>query len=260
MKKYYLLLAGLFPLLLAAQPEMGMSFLYTRPLDVLADAGYRPGAGFAMELLSPRLHRQHPVNLQLGVSTDFSIAGNETFDLEHPDYTDPVELGISNHVFGMHGISRLITTDRLPVQLYGDFLLGGRMFYSSEYLDTEPDNDDNCVETTNIARRATLSYGAAGGLRWRLGPNASIDLRATYLTGNEAPFVDMATTRVAEPGIVTYDMARATRSNVLQFQAGISIRLVDTGNCQPCRSRMSCSGYPAYEETYPAPLEDIQRP
>lgn len=225
------------------QGQMDMYGLFHLPQENLSASGYRPGAGFGIDLRSAPIGQAHFLNLQLGTSFTFISGREEAFEVPVIDHrVETGELTIRNQIFGLHGTARLTTPDRLPVQLYGEALLGTRIFSSQEVLYLDLDHDEYCPEPDNIVRRAALSYGASAGLRWRLGPYSSLDFRATWLTGNQAPFVDLATTHLVEEGVVGYDVISTPRIESLSFQAGISFLLVEGPNCQPARSSMECFG------------------
>jgi hypothetical protein len=223
--------------------EMGFFARYLHPTDALWANGYRPGGGFSMEVMSRPLRTDRVINLQFGGNANFDFAGSQSFEIPvtYPYPTD-AELELNNSQLGLHGVARLITTDRFPIQGYLQGMVGSRWFISQETLTLDVDHDDDFYddcpepETETLHSQLVLSYGGAAGMRVRLSPGFWLDLRGSYLKGSQASFVDLGTASLAEAGVVTYDLASSPRTDQWAISAGITFEL--NGTCTPSRSRV----------------------
>ncbi|RMG70135.1 MAG: hypothetical protein D6722_09100 [Bacteroidetes bacterium] len=226
-----------------SQGRMEVYGLYHQPQETMAASGYRPGAGFGLDFMQAPRGAGALMQWQLGTSFTYVSGGEEAFAVPvlHP-LVETGDLAVENHVFGAHGKARVMTSERWPWQLYGEALVGTRIFTSNEVLRLDLDHDDYCPEPEKITSRVTLSYGAAAGFRWRLGEITSVDLRATWLTGNQAPFVDLESAHLVEEGVIGYDVTSTPRIESLSFQVGLSFLMVDGPDCQPARSSLECFG------------------
>lgn len=225
-------------------PEISMTLRYSRPGPLLRDANYRQGVGFEMQMLGAPQRLGLPLFLQAGASFSYDAGGSEKLPVTYT-FPEPVsgDLLISNFQVGGHAVAQLSTSPALPVQLYAQGLLGGRMFVTHETFTPEGishDTDDDCPEPVALARSFTLSYGAGGGMRIRLSEYARLDLRAQYLHGGYARFVDLETVRPSteDANRILHQTGSAVRSNGWFF--GIGLTLPMSGGCgSSCGSERS---------------------
>jgi hypothetical protein len=213
--------------LLAQQTStMGFGVQYARPTGQLQNKGYRDEFGVSMNLLSrPRF--THPViGLQYGAQFDLACSemNRDPLLMPSPDTGELSEMSVENMQAGLHGVARVLTTDRLPVQLYADGMLGSRLFLGQESF-AHVDETYDCPEVNTLQKDLVLSYGGSLGALVRLGPFGSLDLRATYLSsGGPAEFIDLTSVSQTEAGSYGYRLQRAPASQ-LRFQLGINMPL-----------------------------------
>lgn len=222
--------------------ELNYYGLYNLPLNQLSDAGYRNGLGYGIELMSSPRRMESFVSLQFGGQFTWVGGGRESLPLAmgYPYRDLRADMQYSNRQIGLHGVVRLITPDRFPVQFYVQGMVGGRMFSSMEavVVQTHDDEDDFCPEPVNLGRDYTLSYGAASGLRFRYGPYSSVDFRVSYFTGGNAQFVDLDGIYTKEQNVFEYSWQEAIRSEGLMFSLGITTSL-SADACTPSRDAMA---------------------
>jgi len=214
------------------------SFIQSR--DLLEQAGYRNGLGMGIEVLSRPVNPLSRISLRFGAKFDFSANGRERFDtqVEIP-VVSGAEYSIANRQTSFHGVAQISTSERLPVQLYGMGMLGTRVFGSQELWEIyELDHSEECPEPDNILRSWTLSYGGAAGMRIRLSDAVLIDMRATYLDGTGARFVDLESVGFGEAGDISYGINRAARSTSMVYSLGVSF-VMDDVCCTPSRSTVT---------------------
>lgn len=227
-----------------ATMEIGYLLRYNRPYDLLSEQNYRSGFGFGVEMLTVSRPLANFLGIQWGAQFSYDRGGEESFPLTmgYPYRGQSVDLELSNENVGLHGVLRLITPDRFPIQIYVQGLVGSRLFYSQETLViNDHADDDYCPEPVNVNRSFTLSYGAGGGLRLALGPYSHLDLRATYLTGSNARFIDLDQAYVVEQNLVDYPMAEAARTDGFTFSVGVSMPLDSDDGCTPSRDALSAA-------------------
>ena len=211
-----------------AQPSMGVAIQYNRPIEELRTDGFKDGIGFNFSLLSNSLSSDHGIaSLQFGGQFDYVFNGKQSEEIivTVPETGELGNLYVNNQQVGAHGITRIITTDRFPVQLYVDGMAGVILFTSTEsYGHTEECPD----ESLNLSRDFVFSYGASVGSMIRLSDEAKLDLRATYRTGSPARFIDLRTVTQTEQETYSFNYGTAPATQ-LSFQLGLSFVL--DGNC-----------------------------
>lgn len=170
--------------------SIGIFMAITSPDEALDRTNYRNGFGFGLDYLSPRISNRGPLGLQLGVRADFVWAGRERNEIWPINEVAPFDLIVRNQQIGIYGVSRISTSDRLPVQLYAEGQLGTRIFGVVEEIsfdDWDTDDNESFWEETTW----TLSYGVGVGTLIRVGPNVQINLRYLRLFGTQADHVDL---------------------------------------------------------------------
>ncbi len=174
--------------------------------------------------------------VMLGMDLGYLIYGHETrrepFSTTIPDVT--VEVKTSNNIFLWHAFLR-IQGDRGVVQPYTDCLLGFKYLFTKTSIHSEGDigDDGEIASTTNLDDFA-LSYGVAGGLKFKVYENqnpsetesdlleALIDLQFSYLLGTEAEYLkEGSIQRVG--GNVVYDIQKS-RTDMVLFKIGVTLK------------------------------------
>ncbi len=137
------------------------------------------GGGF-YTLIAPFKQKQ----LRLGFTMDYQIYGNKA----RYDWGSGWKVSVNNNLLMLHSLVRFNLRPTSKVQPYFDGLLGAKHFYTRTKF-KEIGNRDNVFGKTNFGDWA-LSYGGAAGLQFFMSEYVYFDLRATYLNGNEATYVD----------------------------------------------------------------------
>ena len=208
----------------------GIAVQYARPVEQFRDNGYRDGFGMSMNLLSRPRFTNPVVGIQYGAQFDIEGSGMSADPLimPSPETGELAEMEVKNTQMGLHGIARVVTTDRLPVQLYADGMIGSRLFMGQESFE-HLDNSYECPEINTLQSDFVFSYGGSLGALIRLGAFGSLDLRTTYLSSaGSAEFIDLQSVAQTEAGIYGYRLERAPASQ-LRFQLGFNMLLV--GGC-----------------------------
>lgn len=205
---------------------MGFGIQYARPVGQLQNKGYTDGFGVNMNLLSRARYTNSLIGIQYGAQFDLesSEMQGDALIMPSPDTGELSEMSVDNMQMGLHGIARILTTDRLPVQLYVDGMLGSRLIMGQESFEHIEDTYE-CPEVNTLQKDLVLSYGGSVGALVRLGPMGFLDLRATYLSsGGSAEFIDLNSVGQTEAGIYGYQLRRAPVSQ-MRFQLGYTVPL-----------------------------------
>ncbi|MEM9984185.1 MAG: hypothetical protein AAF804_03750 [Bacteroidota bacterium] len=238
-------------------PEFGLYLRHFTPLNQLADAGYRNGIGMEMNVMSRPITTNRLIDLQYGLNVSFDFGGSVSFPitLGYPYRVEDASLRLANNQVGAHGVVRLITSHRFPVQLYAEGQVGSRIFYSSEgiVINGHNDEDEFCPEPETVNGDMVLSYGGAAGLRFRFAPQTYLDLRVGYLTGTGTDFIDLDNALLAEQNQVSYRLAESSRSEGWTASVGLSFPLGDDTNCAPSRQEVQRNSADAADFWWIAP-------
>jgi hypothetical protein len=148
-----------------------------------------------------------------------------TFDRESEIYTDNTEWTTRTNLFIGNGVLRFQPFVDFPIFPYFDALFGLKNFYTRttiEYLDTEDS------ESSSDGSDWALGYGMALGAQLAVfrNPAITIDLRCSYLSGNNATYFARnpdATGPFDDP--LDAFQRRTTPTPMLVLQIGISMNL-----------------------------------
>lgn len=212
----------------SAQHYIGLYANGAAPMNQLNDSGYRNGAGFSVEYLSPSLFSQTPsaFEFRLGAGIEFLHHGNskKVKDLVfNTPNNDKGSVKLQNLMFGFYVAPKFIfnTGNFSP---YFDVMANFRVFntYQINRFNKEVQGYER-ESSSPIIQNGVAHYGGSVGLLYRLHSTICFDARVSYTTGTAIKFADLGsiTKDPAFESNVSYRTVKSPVSDVLVFRLGI---------------------------------------
>jgi len=222
-----------FPTAVSAQKEFGLQLQHNVQLGELNQQGMSNGWGLSTELISPSAFKSvSPLKLQIGARVDASYAGEQkTGSLSG----EANELSIKNANYGMYGLLRFSYQRNANWQFYLEGLIGGRLFTSAEY-EEPPQVECPKGNQRYLNKQFIPSWGGSLGAMLHLSEQFAIDIRASYLQGQEVQFVDLESIQTVKNARYDYRLGSGIASQ-LMLQVGVNFLWIDYDEMTPEQSR-----------------------
>lgn len=220
------LLVTIMPAALTAKNhnfQAGLHFLAGFPQGEFEDAVDANAYGGGLNFLWSPSRSPFGIGVSLGILNYGSESRREPFSTTIPDVT--VEVTASNNMFQGQMLLRA-QPKRGDFRPYADALFGLNYLWTETKI-TDADNDAEEVASSTNQDDAALSYGAGGGIMFRIYSSTPpgdqftilIDVGARYLFGGEAEYLKEGSIR-RENGEVTYDVIKS-ETDLAMIQVGI---------------------------------------
>jgi hypothetical protein len=209
---------------------LGVHFQVGVPQGEYAEAYDQIGYGGDMDLyfrLSPNL----PVYAGLNVSLLGLEQFRRDFDVPLPGgFSQDYRLRVGSNIFSGYAGLRLMPNEG-TMRPYAEGLIGFKNFYRSKRLQQQPVNSNEWQEVDQETEGEwTLGYGGSAGLLFFFNSWFALDLKCSYLIGNEVRFYKMKdivdVEAFEDDPFSVFDPVRAT-TNMLIPQIGVVFKMSD---------------------------------
>lgn len=213
----------------SAKTHFSIGYQVGIPVGEYAEALNKTIHGLDMVLAIP-LSKQAPV--YVGANYSYGIMGG---DWEHQRYwftdTDPFGNTVYyeyegrattlSKIHGLHGLVR-IKSSRGPIRPYVDALAGFRHFSTTTKLEYRYPNSPSQTSRAKQIGNSAWSYGAAFGMHFPLKGKLSIDVRGSYMLGQQAEYADPQSIQIDGATLQPVFSTKSSTTNMAVVTVGIS--------------------------------------
>lgn len=251
----------------SAQHYIGLYANGAAPMNQLNDSGFRNGAGFSVEYLSPSLFSQAPsaFEFRLGAGIEFLHHGNskKIKDLVfNTPNNDKGSVKLQNLMFGFYVAPKFIfNTGKFSP--YFDVMANFRVFntYQINRFNKEVQGYER-ESSSPVIQNGVAHYGGSVGLMYRLHNNICFDARVSYTTGTAIKFADLGSI-AKDPAFesnVSYHTVKSPVSNMLVFRLGILFTITPKSQQTYDNDNRSIDLTPNTPARKPAEVKPVPKP
>lgn len=195
-----------------AQPRFGLNLEMGVPTGEFRNNTKAEGFGFGLNFVMPMEPERR---VSLGAEFSYQIYGKHIFGIDG----ESLSLIVNNNMILMHGLARI-----RPIQ--GDGVVPiFEVLYGFKYLYTRSKIKDDLfgepIEANTDFKDTALSYGGAAGLQIPIGDHVDLELKATYLIGGKAEYLDARVIENNGDGTFNFNSKRS-ETDMIVFKIAVS--------------------------------------